>query len=612
MQKKDKDTNEKQTTAPTQTREFKYWIPTFVAAVPLIISIRYLPQSTLSISTSSPNYIPEEEEAYHGSYFVYIPAIMFSAFFVNTFLANLFFGVAPNRNSHHNPLGHQVIQVLGEYIPAVTAGLYSIFRFTATTLAGDRAREVEKLVSEGLAILNIVNRGVYIADKTYDYAMDRSPNLNGEVPITQYIDIVIRDLIVYLVEFGLHAGYYAMEMGITRIAINDANRLYIITGLYAGADTIEEGLIYILNQFTYFAEKILEFAVILYLLEYLGIDPTRTIKAVTPRKEKIEKIEKAVEKVTDSLKEGGKHLVEDIKEEAGQLVEGIKEGAKHLVEDIKEEAKHLVEELARISNKFTPSSTYKENIDSAENGDNSLPYIVTQTSSNSMTGILRNGVMIEVSGEVDQNPPRGILARWGNHHNRELGKLGKKYDVNSYYVDNKKYIVVRIDKHLQIKILPPEKHKSSSTATPNAVNEEEQEAFYYSTERLSKPDVEKKEREEVNNASETLREIQNLLTSGAGPFSSITTQTNGSMNAITNDIMIHFPTHPNAHPPALNLNNRENHYQTRNMGHLNDDTEEVRVFSYHDSNGNFVVRIGDLAEFIISLIGMNNHPDHSS
>ena len=276
--------NEEEHPAPTIRSRISYFSPTIEAAVPLIISIRYLPQSSQGAYTDySGNvaYMQDEEETSYGNYLGYIPVMMFGTFFVTTFFCNLFLGRAPSRDSHHNPFYHKIIQGAGEYMPAVSAVLYSIFRFGARTIGGERAEAVEGIISKALAALNILNRVDDKVDESYDYRMDRSAELDGNVRRIEYIDIVIRDGIVYLVELGLHGLYYAIEMRLTRIAINDENRLYIITALYSGADTIEESLIYLLNQHTYYAQRIVDFQIISSLLQFLGIaDPSRPIKAM--------------------------------------------------------------------------------------------------------------------------------------------------------------------------------------------------------------------------------------------------------------------------------------------------------------------------------------------
>ena len=356
-----------------------YWSPSIGAGIPFIISLRYLPQSTDPNQASihySNYYMQDEEEADFGYqyYLPYIPVIILGSFFVSTFFCNSIFGRASNRDSHHNPFYHQIIQGAGDYMPAASAVLYSIFRFGASSVGGERSKAIEGLISKALAALNIVSRLDNKVDESYDYRMDRSPLLDGNVRRIEYVDLVIRDGVVYVVEGLLQGAYYAMEMGVTRIAVNDANRLYIITGLYSGADILEESLIYLLNQFTHYAERIADFRAISLILRSIGVaDPSKPIKAVTPKAidevdkkiaEEIRELNEAAKQFGNKLKEGAQHLGEDLKEGAEQLGEEIKEGVKkmgdnlhNIGEDIQESFESIGDGLARAFNHSHRSSS---------------------------------------------------------------------------------------------------------------------------------------------------------------------------------------------------------------------------------------------------------------
>lgn len=323
--------NEDSSQPPVQSsiNTLTYWVPSIQAGTILTITLRYLPIAHHPEPNS--NLAAEDTETTNIDYIhnlSFIPLAMVASFFATTLLCNAIFGRRPSNDKHHDPLYHQIIQGAGHVMPSVLALGHSIFNFAGKSIFGDRAEGISHVASEALGVASAAQRINTIQDRQYDHAMDRSPLLDGNMRRIEYAAMRTENAIIYATEILTAYIVMMMNMGLTRIQINDNNRLYWLAGTYHTADIVEAGLIIPINEYAYYAEKIADTYIISAMLHKIGLsDSENPIKAVTPRsidrldKEIKNKLKKATTNAKEALEDFTDNL-EDAAEEAGKKIEG--------------------------------------------------------------------------------------------------------------------------------------------------------------------------------------------------------------------------------------------------------------------------------------------------
>lgn len=337
-EKKSADEN----SSPYQRTTISYWTPSIESSIPLLITLRYLP-----IILHREESLGDEACAFEESNYLYqlsmAPVILVGGFCIITFLCNAIIGRRPDYDDRHNPRSHQVIQSVGDAVSPTLAILGSIFRAVSTTILGNRAKAINRIINKASIGADMAARATTTADELYDHAMDRCPAPNtGDMRRIEYGAMLAENAIVATIELIAHGGFLAMNMGVTRITLTPQNVLYAIAGIYRTADLTEALLINYVNDIAYYLENIVDLPPISAILQAAGLSyPDAPIHGVAPRNIP-ERIQDGIENIGDAII-GAAHNVADGFEEFGENVKEFFTGDNSDTDD--EDRKMTPEEL---------------------------------------------------------------------------------------------------------------------------------------------------------------------------------------------------------------------------------------------------------------------------
>lgn len=321
-EKKSADEN----SSPYQRTTISYWTPSIESSVPLLITLRYLP-----IILHREESLGDEACAFEESNYLYqlsmAPVILVGGFCIITFLCNAIIGRRPDYDDRHNPRSHQVIQSVGDAVSPTLAILGSIFRAVSTTILGNRAKAINRIINKASIGADMAARAATTADELYDHAMDRCPKPNtGDMRRIEYGAMLAENAIVASIELIAHGGFLAMNMGVIRITLTPQNVLYAIAGIYRTADLTEALLINYVNDIAYYLENIVDLPPISAVLQAAGLSyPDAPIHGVDPRNIP-ERIQDGIENIGDAIIDAA-HTIGDGFEELGENIKEFVTGS---------------------------------------------------------------------------------------------------------------------------------------------------------------------------------------------------------------------------------------------------------------------------------------------
>ncbi len=309
--------------SPSSRNQLIYWAPSIESIVVLGITLRSFPFSDQGIQTNTEaedHYVTHHNTDYKH-YLSLPPSTLAFIFCSITIFCNSIFGRRPSTDDRHNPMYHQIIQTAGNVLPTALAGAYSIFNFISRTTGGARSEGINHIVSEAISAADIAQRAIDIADELDDHMRDRSPD-DGNIRRIERIAMHVENTIVTTIEFIVHAGYLAMNMGVTRFTINDQNRLWVIAGIYHAADLTESSLVFIVNEHAYYASRMADSYPLVQILQGLGIaNPDHPVQVFAPKP--IDKIDEQIQEVVKDGIEKVTHTIKDEFKEIGNTVSSI-------------------------------------------------------------------------------------------------------------------------------------------------------------------------------------------------------------------------------------------------------------------------------------------------
>lgn len=361
MKEKDNpDEDKKESTdenpSPYPRTTISYWTPSIESSIPLLITLRYLP-----IIPHREEYLEDEACALDESNYLYqlsmAPVILVGGFCIITFICNALLGRRADYDDRHNPTSHQVIQGVGDAIAPTLAILGSIFIAVSTTILGNRAKAINRIINKASIGADMAARAATTADELYDHAMDRCPKPNtGDMRRIEYGAMLAENAIVASIELIAHGGFLAMNMGVIRITLTPQNVLYAIAGIYRTADLTEALLINYVNDIAYYLENIVDLPPISSILQAAGLSyPDAPIHGVDPRSIP-ERIQDGIENIGDAIIDAT-HTIGDGFEELGENVKEFFTGGDDK-KDPEEDRKMTPEELEAYSQQQHQPTTF--------------------------------------------------------------------------------------------------------------------------------------------------------------------------------------------------------------------------------------------------------------
>lgn len=293
----------------SRLNDVMFWSPTIEAGVLFSIALRYCLFNSVQSSAMSQFDVDmdvavaeEYQPTNYYSYLALVPVVITGAFFLEVFICNYAFGRRPNKDAHHDPIYHSLLQGAGRVGPGILAMGHSALSFGGRFLIGneDRAEVITEVLSDLTVAANIAGRVLVIDDRRYDRYMDRSPDLDGYVIMIDSRGMIVIFHIIYLVEALASAGFFVMDLGVTSVSTNEQNRLYIQAGIFTAADALEGILTDSVATQMYYLTRLAQLKIIADMLTKAGIDPFSMVKGVEPRK--IDKFEEAVVDAIDKVK----------------------------------------------------------------------------------------------------------------------------------------------------------------------------------------------------------------------------------------------------------------------------------------------------------------------
>lgn len=319
---------------PIETLTF--WSPTIFTSTLFAITLRYIPASSNST---------EDNQTDYWSYIYWTPAYLMGTLSIMTLVSNAMFGRRPNNDAHHNPPYHQIIQVAGHFMPGVLAGLTKLGTFTASTMFGDRASAPNHIANIAIAAIDQVTRAGVIKDRLYDHAMDRSPGvtnpqgtlaIDGAMRFLERIAMHTENKATCAIELAAGGLFVAMQWGLTRLPVNDNNRLAIIAFLYAASDIVESTIIWPVNEYVYYAERWADIPIISKTLLTIGLANLTPVIGVTPKKSEvlIGIAANAGQQVIHNMANAGQQVVHNIANAGQQVAHNIANAVENLTHEV--------------------------------------------------------------------------------------------------------------------------------------------------------------------------------------------------------------------------------------------------------------------------------------
>lgn len=338
-----------------------YYTPSIISSIPFAITfILSLRHSRPDASdTMQDEYEVEEESGINYQYYLYSAlTIVTGIIFGITTFGNIAFGRRPDNDDHHNPLYGRLIESASHNLPLAIAIGNSIVHFVTRTAAGGRSEAVNHVISTTSTAGIIAQRADAIDYRLYDHAMDRSPQLDGNMRWLDSVGVRIENSIVTILELSTHSLFLLMNLGVTRIHVNDNNRLYWISSLYLTTTAIEDILVNLSNEEIYYLTRIADI-ISPFLIAIRLAAPEHPTHAVAPRA-----IDEVDEKVQTYFR-GVKKELEDAGEKVAKFAHTAAERLDNFGDQIADRAEDAWEDIKDF---FGGDDEEKKGVDNEDDG----------------------------------------------------------------------------------------------------------------------------------------------------------------------------------------------------------------------------------------------------